>query len=140
MWRSSSQCTPSWDSWLLPRTVVPAVSTSQVIRWPKSPSRAGRSAVQPSLVRVRANRKSPQAKRKQAGFAQKQESWQYKDADGSMYGQQITPLDRVGMYVPGGKAAYPSSVLMNALPARVAGVRELAMVVPTPFEKFNWNR
>lgn len=61
-----------------------------------------------------------------------QESWSYKDADGTLLGQQITPLDRVGLYVPGGKAAYPSSVLMNALPAKVAGVAELIMVVPTP--------
>ena len=59
-------------------------------------------------------------------------SWSYTEADGTRLGQQITPLDRVGLYVPGGKAAYPSSVLMNALPARVAGVPELVMVVPTP--------
>ena len=61
-----------------------------------------------------------------------QTSWNYTDDDGTLLGQQITPLDRVGMYVPGGKAAYPSSVLMNALPAKVAGVAELIMVVPTP--------
>jgi histidinol dehydrogenase len=59
-------------------------------------------------------------------------SWNYTDADGTLLGQQVTPLDRVGLYVPGGKAAYPSSVLMNALPAKVAGVAELIMVVPTP--------
>ena len=63
---------------------------------------------------------------------QVQTSWSYTEADGTMLGQQITPLDRVGLYVPGGKAAYPSSVLMNALPAKVAGVAELIMVVPTP--------
>lgn len=63
---------------------------------------------------------------------QVQSSWTYKDADGTLLGQQVTPLDRVGLYVPGGKAAYPSSVLMNALPAKVAGVSELIMVVPTP--------
>jgi len=63
---------------------------------------------------------------------QVQSSWSYTEADGTMLGQQITPLDRVGLYVPGGKAAYPSSVLMNALPAKVAGVAELIMVVPTP--------
>lgn len=63
---------------------------------------------------------------------QKQDSWQYEDADGTVLGQKVTPLDRVGIYVPGGKAAYPSSVLMNALPARVAGVGEIIMVVPTP--------
>ncbi|GGY69554.1 histidinol dehydrogenase [Marinobacter zhanjiangensis] len=63
---------------------------------------------------------------------QKQDSWQYQDADGTVLGQRVTPLDRVGLYVPGGKAAYPSSVLMNALPAKVAGVGEVIMVVPTP--------
>jgi histidinol dehydrogenase len=63
---------------------------------------------------------------------QKMEGWSYTEADGTLLGQQITPLDRVGLYVPGGKAAYPSSVLMNALPAKVAGVGELIMVVPTP--------
>ena len=63
---------------------------------------------------------------------QKMESWQYTEADGTMLGQKITPLDRAGLYVPGGKAAYPSSVLMSAIPAKVAGVRELIMVVPTP--------
>ena len=59
-------------------------------------------------------------------------SWSYTDADGTRLGQQVTALDRVGLYVPGGKAAYPSSVLMNALPAKIAGVREIVMVVPTP--------
>jgi len=63
---------------------------------------------------------------------QKMDSWNYTEADGTMLGQQVTPLDRVGLYVPGGKAAYPSSVLMNAIPAKVAGVPELIMVVPTP--------
>lgn len=63
---------------------------------------------------------------------QKQASWQYQEADGTVLGQKITPLDRVGVYVPGGKAAYPSSVLMNVMPARVAGVKEIVMVVPTP--------
>ena len=63
---------------------------------------------------------------------QKQTSWQYTDADGTVLGQQITALDRVGIYVPGGKAAYPSSVMMNAMPAHVAGVKEIIMVVPTP--------
>lgn len=60
------------------------------------------------------------------------QSWSYTEADGTLLGQQVTPLDRVGLYVPGGKAAYPSSVLMNAIPAKVAGVKELIMVVPTP--------
>lgn len=60
------------------------------------------------------------------------ESWSYTEEDGTLLGQQITPLDRVGLYVPGGKATYPSSVLMNAIPAKVAGVEEIVMVVPTP--------
>ena len=60
------------------------------------------------------------------------ESWSYRDEDGTLLGQKVTPLDRVGIYVPGGKAAYPSSVLMNAIPAHVAGVGEIVMVVPTP--------
>jgi len=59
-------------------------------------------------------------------------SWHYEEADGTLLGQQVTPMDRVGIYVPGGKAAYPSSVLMNAMPAKVAGVEEIIMVVPTP--------
>lgn len=68
---------------------------------------------------------------------QKQDSWQYTEADGTVLGQKITPLDRVGIYVPGGKASYPSSVLMNAMPAKVAGVREIIMVVPTPRGEVN---
>jgi histidinol dehydrogenase len=63
---------------------------------------------------------------------QKPESWHYTEDDGTVLGQQVVPLDRAGIYVPGGKAAYPSSVLMNAIPAHVAGVREIVMVVPTP--------
>ncbi len=59
-------------------------------------------------------------------------SWQYQESDNTILGQKVTPLDRVGLYVPGGKASYPSSVLMNAIPAKVAGVQELIMVVPTP--------
>jgi histidinol dehydrogenase len=68
---------------------------------------------------------------------QRSESWTYTEADGTVLGQQVTPLDRAGLYVPGGKAAYPSSVLMNAIPAKVAGVRELIMVVPTPGGEVN---
>ncbi|PJX25327.1 histidinol dehydrogenase [Advenella sp. S44] len=63
---------------------------------------------------------------------QRAESWQYQEEDGTVLGQKITPMDRVGLYVPGGKAAYPSSVLMNAIPAKVAGVSEVIMVTPTP--------
>jgi len=68
---------------------------------------------------------------------QRSESWQYTEADGTVLGQQVTPMDRVGIYVPGGKAAYPSSVLMNAIPAHVAGVNEIIMVVPTPAGEVN---
>ena len=68
---------------------------------------------------------------------QRQDSWSYQEADGTMLGQKITPMDRVGIYVPGGKAAYPSSVLMNAIPAHVAGVNEIIMVVPTPGGELN---
>ena len=63
---------------------------------------------------------------------QRMQDWEFREADGTLLGQKVTPLDRVGLYVPGGKAAYPSSVLMNAIPAKVAGVAELIMVVPTP--------
>ena len=72
-------------------------------------------------------------------FHQRQsaESWRYQEDDGTQLGQKVTPLDRVGLYVPGGKAAYPSSVLMNAIPARVAGVGELVMVVPAPDGNLN---
>lgn len=68
---------------------------------------------------------------------QYQSSWRYTEADGTVLGQQITPMERVGLYVPGGKASYPSSVLMNAIPAKVAGVEELTMVVPAPDDKLN---
>ena len=81
-------------------------------------------ALQDAAARVRSYH---EAQKKASG-----ESWQYRDADGTLLGQKVTPLDRVGIYVPGGKAAYPSSVLMNAIPAHVAGVGEIIMVVPTP--------
>ena len=68
---------------------------------------------------------------------QKMESWSYTEDDGTLLGQQVTPLDRAGLYVPGGKAAYPSSVLMNAIPAKVAGVGEIIMVAPTPGGEVN---
>ncbi|MBE0619644.1 MAG: histidinol dehydrogenase [Burkholderiales bacterium] len=83
--------------------------------------RAQREALEQAALRVRRYHEKQLA-----------QSWQYTEADGTVLGQKITPLDRVGLYVPGGKAAYPSSVLMNALPAKVAGVGELVMVVPTP--------
>lgn len=68
---------------------------------------------------------------------QVQDSWRYQEADGTVLGQKVTPLDRAGLYVPGGKASYPSSVLMNAIPAKVAGVPEVVMVVPTPRGEIN---
>ncbi|BEU95259.1 histidinol dehydrogenase [Acidovorax sp. DW039] len=85
---------------------------------------AQRDALQAAAARVR---KYHEAQKKATG-----ESWSYRDEDGTLLGQKVTPLDRVGIYVPGGKAAYPSSVLMNAIPAHVAGVQEIIMVVPTP--------
>lgn len=85
---------------------------------------AQREALQSAARRVRSYH---EAQKKANG-----ESWSYRDEDGTLLGQKVTPLDRVGIYVPGGKAAYPSSVLMNAIPAHVAGVGEIIMVVPTP--------
>ncbi|MDW5444056.1 histidinol dehydrogenase [Polaromonas sp. SM01] len=85
---------------------------------------AQREALQAAARRVRSYH---EAQKKACG-----ESWQYRDEDGTLLGQKVTPLDRAGIYVPGGKAAYPSSVLMNAIPAHVAGVGEIIMVVPTP--------
>ncbi|MEJ2059674.1 MAG: histidinol dehydrogenase [Gammaproteobacteria bacterium] len=85
-----------------------------------------RSALERAAERVRAYHEH-----------QRLESWRYTEADGTVLGQQVTPLDRAGLYVPGGKAAYPSSVLMNAIPAKVAGVPELIMVVPAPGGELN---
>lgn len=84
-------------------------------------SKEHRDALEKAAARVRAYHEH-----------QTMQSWSYTEDDGTMLGQQITPLDRVGLYVPGGKAAYPSSVLMNAIPAKVAGVEKIVMVVPTP--------
>ncbi len=85
---------------------------------------AQRSALQAAALRVRSYHE-----RQLEACAR---SWSYLDGDGSLLGQKVTPLDRVGIYVPGGRAAYPSSVLMNAIPAQVAGVGEIIMTVPTP--------
>lgn len=85
---------------------------------------AQRQALQAAASRIRSYH---EAQKKAGG-----ESWSYRDEDGTLLGQKVTPLDRVGVYVPGGKAAYPSSVLMNVIPAHVAGVGEIIMVVPTP--------
>ncbi|MES2934875.1 MAG: histidinol dehydrogenase [Pseudomonadota bacterium] len=86
---------------------------------------AQRHALQTACDRVRAYHERQKIECGSAGFS-------YTEADGTVLGQKVTPLDRVGIYVPGGKAAYPSSVLMNAVPAKVAGVQEVIMVVPTP--------
>ncbi|NDY92243.1 histidinol dehydrogenase [Ideonella livida] len=83
-----------------------------------------RSALEAAAARVRSYHERQ--------LAASGQSWSYRDTDGTLLGQKVTPLDRVGIYVPGGKAAYPSSVLMNAIPAHVAGVGEIIMVVPTP--------
>jgi histidinol dehydrogenase len=85
---------------------------------------AQRQALEAAAARVRSYHEKQKAACGQ--------SWSYRDEDGTLLGQKVTPLDRVGIYVPGGKAAYPSSVLMNAIPAQVAGVPEIVMVVPTP--------
>ena len=102
-------------------------------RWPSSNCRANRSRARATRCRRRSARRWSRRRarahlpREAAGAV-----LEYTEADGTVLGQKVTPLDRVGLYVPGGKAAYPSSVLMNALPAKVAGVAELIMVVPTP--------
>lgn len=97
--------------------------------------------LQQSLMTIDAGQRDAleQAHQRVKEYAQHQkiESWQYTDAHGSLLGQRVTPLDRVGIYVPGGTAAYPSSVLMNAVPAKVAGVPEIIMVAPTPDGKIN---
>ncbi|MBA4266565.1 MAG: histidinol dehydrogenase, partial [Comamonadaceae bacterium] len=85
---------------------------------------AQKAALEAAARRVRSYH---EAQKKASG-----ESWSYRDEDGTLLGQKVTPLDRVGIYVPGGKAAYPSSLIMNAVPAHVAGVQEIIMVVPTP--------
>ncbi|HKW38580.1 MAG TPA: histidinol dehydrogenase [Burkholderiales bacterium] len=107
---------------------VSAVSVSEL----ELPQAALKSALA-GLDRVRRDALT-QASARIRKYHQRQlaKSWQYTEADGTTLGQRITPLDRVGLYVPGGKAAYPSSVLMNAIPAKIAGVREIIMCVPTP--------
>lgn len=97
--------------------------------------------LQQALANLPAEQRSAleQAAQRIQAYAERQklESWSYVEADGTLLGQQVSCLDRVGLYVPGGKAAYPSSVLMNAIPAKVAGVPELIMVVPTPAGEVN---
>jgi histidinol dehydrogenase len=112
-----------WDAAAPADLEIPLARLEQA--WHAIPA-SQRDALQHAAERVRA-------------YAQRQkmEGWTYTEPDGTVLGQQVTPLDRVGLYVPGGKAAYPSSVLMNALPAKVAGVGELIMVVPTPRGELN---
>jgi len=101
-----------------------ALSRDELQRAFEAITPAQRDALQAAAARVRSYH---QRQLQACGL-----SWQYRDDDGTLLGQKVTPLDRVGIYVPGGKAAYPSSVLMNAIPAHVAGVAEIIMVVPTP--------
>lgn len=113
--------TSRFDSWQPDGMAGMAVSQSRLEQaWLGLPEEK-RTALQHAADRIRSY-----AER------QKMESWSYTEDDGTLLGQQVTPLDRVGLYVPGGKAAYPSSVLMNAIPAKVAGVPEVIMAVPTP--------
>jgi len=99
------------------------------------------SRLQQSLTKISAEQRAAleKAAERVRAYAehQKMESWSYTEDDGTFLGQQVTPMDRAGLYVPGGKAAYPSSVIMNAVPAKVAGVPELIMVVPTPDGEIN---
>jgi len=113
------------------RVKVARVADLELSRRELEKARAGlkrgeREALEQAAVRIRKYHERQAAK-----------SWQFTEADGTTLGQRVTPLERVGMYVPGGLAAYPSSVLMNAIPARIAGVRELIMCVPTPNGKSN---
>ncbi len=118
--------------------------TARLDRW--TPSSAAALVVPPDAAGA-ALRALPAAQREALEFAaarirafherQQQESWRIDAGDGTVLGQQVTPLDRAGLYVPGGKAAYPSSVLMSAVAAKVAGVRELIMVTPTPDGELN---
>lgn len=102
------------------------VSAERIATALASISQAQREALETAAARVRSYHEH-----------QKQASWRYTEADGTVLGQQITAMQRVGLYVPGGKASYPSSVLMNAIPAKVAGVDELTMVVPAPDGELN---
>ena len=112
------------------RLDVPRVAELEISRKELEGAYQGLSAEQKNALDIAAQRvRAYHEKQKiEAGC----HSWEYEEADGTRLGQKVTALDRVGIYVPGGKAAYPSSVLMNAIPAKVAGVAEVIMVVPTP--------
>jgi histidinol dehydrogenase len=113
--------TASFDRWMPQGPADLEIARSRLERAYHAIPADQRAALDQAAARIRA-------------YAERQrlESWTYTEADGTLLGQQVTPLERAGLYVPGGKAAYPSSVLMNAIPAKVAGVGELIMVVPTP--------
>ncbi len=116
--------TRRFDALDAPSVAALALSPAEMRQAFDAIPQAQRQALQAAALRVRAYH---EAQKRATG-----QSWQYRDPDGTMLGQKVAPLDRVGIYVPGGKAAYPSSVLMNAIPAHVAGVAEIIMVVPTP--------
>ena len=118
--------TRRFDGWTPAGAAAPQIPAGRLAQAWAGIGAAQREALAHAAERIRAY----------AGH-QKLEGWIYTEADGTVLGQQVTPLDRVGLYVPGGKAAYPSSVLMNAIPAKVAGVAELIMVVPTPRGELN---
>ncbi|MCF8168624.1 MAG: histidinol dehydrogenase, partial [Rhodoferax sp.] len=116
--------TARFDGLQAPSLGALELSQTELKRAFESIPAAQRSALESAAQRVRSYH---EAQKKACG-----QSWSYQDEYGNTLGQKVTPLDRVGIYVPGGKAAYPSSVLMNAIPAQVAGVGEIVMVVPTP--------
>ena len=116
--------TARFDALQAARVADLALTPAELLQAFEAITPAQRDALQAAAARVRSYH---QRQLQACGL-----SWQYRDEQGSLLGQKVTPLDRVGIYVPGGKAAYPSSVLMNAIPAQVAGVGEIIMVVPTP--------
>ncbi len=121
--------TRRYDALNAPSVAALALSPAELRQAFDAIPHAQRQALQAAAQRVRSYH---EAQKRATG-----QSWQYRDPDGTLLGQKVTPLDRVGIYVPGGKAAYPSSVLMNAMPAQVAGVAEIIMVVPTPHGEKN---
>jgi histidinol dehydrogenase len=120
------ECTAAFDRYSVSSFSELAVSAKRISRALANIDDDKRQALEAAAERVRSYHQH-----------QQQDSWQYTEADGTVLGQKISPLDRVGIYVPGGKASYPSSVLMNAIPAKVAGVQEIIMVVPSPDGELN---
>jgi histidinol dehydrogenase len=121
-----TEYTAKFDRWTPASAAALEIPRADLAAAAASIPSAQRQALEQAAARVRAYHER-----------QRIDSWTYTEADGTLLGQQVTALDRVGLYVPGGKAAYPSSVLMNAIPAKVAGVAELIMVVPTPDGQLN---